>query len=74
MADPRPVSITQVPEADYEGAYAPEPLLVVGDLIPEAVQGIATVATADATDGATAATLANALKARLNALITALKS
>jgi hypothetical protein len=72
--DPRPVSITQVPEADYDGIYAPEPLLVVGDLIPEAVQSVATVGTADATDAATAVTLANALKVRLNQLITALKS
>lgn len=72
--DPRPVSITQVPEADYEGTYAPEPLLVVGDLIPEAVQAIATVGTADATDEASAIALANATKARLNQLITALKA
>lgn len=72
--DPRPVSITQVPEADYEGTYTPEPLLVVGDLIPEAVQSVATVGTADATDLASAITLANATKARLNQLITALKA
>lgn len=72
--DPRPVSITQVPEADYEGIYTPEPLLVVGDLIPEAVQSVATVGTADATDLASAITLANATKARLNQLITALKA
>lgn len=38
------------------------------------VANIATVATPDATDEATAVTLANALKARLNALITALKA
>lgn len=72
--DPRPVSITQVPEADYEGIYTPEPLLVVGDLTPAAVQSIATVGTADATDLASAIALANATKARLNQLITALKA
>jgi|GEM_PF-3941867 len=38
------------------------------------IASIATVATADATDATTAAALANALKARLNALITALKA
>jgi hypothetical protein len=71
----KPVSLTHVDESDYTGAYAPEPLVIVGDVpASEAVQGIATVATPDATDAASAATLANALKARLNALITALKS
>lgn len=39
-----------------------------------AIAGVATVATADATDLATAITLVNALKARLNLLITALKA
>lgn len=71
----KPVSITQVDAEDYASPYAPEPLIVVGDVpVPSAVQGIATVATPDATDAASAVTLANALKARLNQLITALKS
>lgn len=75
MAEPRPVKLTQIAEDDFDSSRLPEPLILVGDLpVSEAVQGIATVATADATDGATAATLANALKARLNALITALKA
>lgn len=39
-----------------------------------AIASVATVATADATDEASAVILANALKARLNALITALKA
>ena len=39
-----------------------------------AIASVATVATADATDLATAVALANALKSRLNALITALKA
>lgn len=30
MVQPRPVSLTQVNESDYEGAYEPEPLLIVG--------------------------------------------
>lgn len=38
------------------------------------IASVATVATPDATDLATALTLVNALKARLNALITALKA
>lgn len=38
------------------------------------IASVATVGTADATDLATAITLVNALKARLNALITALKA
>ena len=38
------------------------------------IASVATVGTADATDATSAVTLANALKARLNALITALKA
>lgn len=38
------------------------------------IASVATVATPDATDLATAITLVNALKSRLNALITALKA
>lgn len=38
------------------------------------VSGVATVGTVDASDLATAITLVNALKSRLNALITALKA
>lgn len=30
MVQPRPVSLTQVDEAGYEGAFEPEPLLIVG--------------------------------------------
>ncbi len=71
----KPVSLTQVEVGDYDSPYAPEPLVVVGDIpIPAAVQSVATVGTADATDAASAVTLANALKVRLNQLITALKS
>lgn len=38
------------------------------------IADVATVGTADATDEASAITLVNAVKARLNALITALKA
>jgi len=38
------------------------------------IASVATVATADATDLASAVALSNALKSRLNALITALKA
>ena len=32
MLDPKPVSLTQVDTEDYSGTFAPEPLLVVGDI------------------------------------------
>jgi hypothetical protein len=73
--DPKPIKLTSVDEEDYTSTYEPEEYAVVGGLpVSEAVQAIATVGTADATDEATAIALANALKARLNQLITALKS
>jgi hypothetical protein len=71
----KPVSITRIDEDDYLSPFAAEPLVVVGDVpANEAVQGVATVATANGTDAATTQALANALKARLNELITALKA
>lgn len=73
--DPKPIKLTTVDEEDYTSTYEPEEYAVVGGLpVPAAVQDIATVGTADATDEATAIALANALKVRLNQLITALKS
>lgn len=73
--DPKPIKLTTLDEEDYTSTYEPEEYAVVGGLpVPAAVQAIATVGTADATDEATAIALANALKARLNQLITALKS
>lgn len=69
----KPVSLT--PIEDYDSPYAPEPLGVVGGLpTSDEVQGVATVGTANATDEASVIALANALKARLNELITALKA
>ena len=76
MPQPKPVTLTQIPEGEYEGAGAPQPLVIVGGDItgidPQAA--IANVGTADATDGATAATLANANKAKINAILAALRA
>lgn len=47
---------------------------VASQITPLAVANITPVSTADATDLATAITLANANKAKINALIAALKS
>lgn len=30
--DPKPVTLTQIDEGDYEGAFTPQPLVVVGDI------------------------------------------
>lgn len=73
MPDPRPVVITS--GVNHNPAFDPEPLVAVGGLPTKTeVAGIATVGTADAADLETALTLVNALKARLNDLITALKA
>jgi hypothetical protein len=69
MADvTRLVNVAIVPEAAKEIANQ------IDSATGELVAGVATVATPDATDEATAVTLVNALKARLNQLITALKA
>lgn len=47
---------------------------IAGSLPSITVAGIATIGTPDATDAASAVTLANATKARVNQLITALKN
>ena len=73
MADPIPHVVT----SDGTVAQAPDgaiPIALYGGVSKSDVNSIATVATADATDLATAITLVNALKSRLNALITALKA
>ena len=73
MPEPRPVIITS--GVNPNPSYDPEPLIAVGGLPTKTeVAGIATVGTADATDEATAIALVNAVKARLNDLITALKA
>ena len=73
MVQPKPITIASGDAADF--LADPQPFAVIGGLpVSEEVQAIATVGTADATDEATAIALANALKVRLNQLITALKS
>lgn len=78
MADPKPVALTYVTPGAYTGAYEPQPLVVVGDS-PEVadkaqIAALTTVTTADATDLATAITLVNALKVRVNQIVSALKA
>lgn len=69
MADKRRlVELSMVPELAKEVASQIE------SQSGAAIASVATVGTADATDLATAIVLVNALKARLNALITALKA
>lgn len=73
MPEPRPVVITD--GVNPNPAFDPEPLVAVGGLPTKTeVAGVATVGTADATDEASAIALVNAVKARLNELITALKA
>lgn len=71
--DPRPVVLTT--GTNPNPSLAPEPLIVVGGLPTKTqVAGLTPVTAPDATDGATAITLANANKAKINALIAALKA
>ena len=75
MVSGKPVTITAVDAEDYSG-FTPQPLVVVGS-IPGGVDeqsAIANIATADATDEATAVALANATKAKVNAILAALRS
>lgn len=73
MADPKPVVLTT--GTNPNPSLAPEPMIVVGGLPTKTqVAALATVATADATDLATAIALSNALKVRVNQIIAALKA
>lgn len=73
MVDPRPITLTS--GTNPNPAFSPEPVIVVGGLPTKTqVAGLTPVATADATDLATAIALANANKAKINAIITALKA
>jgi len=75
MAEPKPVVITTVELDDYDGVFSPEPIIAVGGIpISSQVNALTAVTTPDATDLATAITLANALKAKVNAIITAVKA
>lgn len=49
MAEPKPISLTQVDAADYDGKGAPQPFVVVGD-VPGAGGGPAAVTSDDITD------------------------
>lgn len=66
-------SVTRLTELSMVPRLAKE----IADNLPGSnagIQGIAAIATADATDLPTAITLANATKAKVNALIAALKA
>ena len=74
--DPKPVTLTQIPAEDYEGAGAPQPLVIVGgditDIDPQpaiANQGALTVG-----DIAAAQTAVNALVTKINAILAALRA
>lgn len=73
MAKPKPYDNDGTPAS---GPYAPKPIAVDGVDTSDKPQiaALAAVATPDATDEATAITLANALKVRINQVIAALKA
>jgi hypothetical protein len=71
--DPKPVVLTT--GTNPNPSLAPEPLIVVGGLPTKTqVAGLTPVTTPDAIDETTAIALANANKAKINAIITALKA
>lgn len=80
MADPKPIKLTQVTTANYEGGAEPQPMVIVGagnvgqSALVTKQSGIANITTADATDLPTAIALANANKAKVNAILAALRS
>lgn len=80
MADPKPIKLTQVTTANYDGAAEPQPMVIVGAgnvgqaALVTKQSGITNVTTADATDLASAIALANANKAKINAILAALRS
>lgn len=74
MTSPKPVTLTQIATASYVGPD-PEPLTVVGALpIKSQVAALTAITTPDATDPATTMALANINKAKINAIIAALKA
>ncbi len=71
--DPKPVVLTT--GTNPNPTLAPEPLIVVGGLPTKTqVASLTPITTPDATDEASAITLANANKAKINAIIAALKA
>lgn len=73
MADPKPIILTSGTNPNPD--LAPQPMIVVGGLPTKTqVAALTSVTTPDATDAASAATLANANKAKINQIISALKA
>lgn len=73
MPEPRPVIITS--GTNPNPSFSPEPLIAVGGLPTKTqVAALTAVTTPDATDAASVITLANANKAKINAIIAALKA
>lgn len=71
--DPKPVVLTV--GTNPNPTLAPEPLVVVGGLPTKTeVAGLTPISTADATDPASTQALANEIKAKVNAIIAALKA
>lgn len=71
--DPKPVVLTT--GTNPNPTLAPEPLIVVGGLPTKTqVAALTPVTAPDASDEASAIVLANANKAKINAIITALKA
>lgn len=68
MVAPKPITLTQVDEADYDSAFDPQPFVVVGD-VPSAGANI-TPQTAPTIDASPAD--ATAVATDLQALVTAL--
>lgn len=75
LLPPYPITLTSVAADDYEG-NTPQPFVVVGDaVIPEPQPAIANAATAGAfADLAAANTAHNALVAKVNAILAALRN
>lgn len=69
MPDPKPITLEQVDTGDYEGAYDPQPFLLVGEL-PEASLTPAAFVAVDSTP-ADATAVATDLIAVRDALIAA---
>lgn len=76
MVASKPISLTQVNPGSYSGP-TPQPYLIVGEL-PAATltpaAAVADIATADGSDPATTQALANATKAKVNALLASLRA
>ena len=72
MATPKPVVRTQ--SDTWSGLFDPEPLVVIGNLPHNSQPAIADIATADGSDPATTQALANATKAKVNAILAMLRA